>query len=382
MSIWGVNGLREIRRIAGMLFISLLLPSTPYANEMTDRLSVRGFGTLDITYSDSNGVTLPASTANPAPLKKSKTSYDSSVLGLQADYALTNNLDLTLQVISTPQINGSYSPALDWAYLNYDLGNDFHLHAGRMKLSLLQGTELRYVGFSRLWVRPLVPTSGAGGFDNYVGANLIKSASLGKYNMSFEATYGKARHEQEYVHNRDVILLSSRIEKDESWIRISLLQANYKVDNKSGITLNNNAKLFMGSVEAEVLFGNTVVNGGYAYGSADINPNEQLGYLSLGHRIDRFTPYLLLSQRRMTIDASERLAALPPRQPGSLPPPLLLNGTDKTNTIALGFRYNLGATYAIKGQLDRWTSDNNSKPLTGAVSLKGNLFTLALDVVF
>lgn len=384
MSTWRADGLREMRKIAGVLLISLLLPIPLYANDLTERLSVRGFGTLDITHSDSNGALLPTSSANPAPLNKGKTSYDSSVLGLQADYSLTNNLDFTLQATSTAQRNGSSTPTVDWAYLNYDLGNDLKVRAGKMKLSFVQGTELRYVGFSRLWVRPLVPTSGAGGFDDYVGANLIKGAALGSYNMSFEATYGKAHHEQNFVHDHDVRLISSRIEKNESWIRFALLQANYKVDNKDGVTLKNNAKLLMGSVEAEVLLGDTVFNGGYTRGRADINPNEQLGYLSLGHRIDRFTPYLLLSQRRMTVDASERPAALPTRQQGSPPPPppLLLRGSDKTNTVALGFRYNLGASYALKGQLDRWTTHKTSNPLTGAVSSRGNLFTLALDVVF
>ncbi len=344
---------------------------------------MRGFGTLDITRSDGHGAQFPTLSATPATLNKGKTNFDSSVFGLQGDYSLTDKLDFTIQVVSTAQVNGSYAPSIEWAYLNYDFGNDLHLHAGKMMLSLLQGTELRYVGFSRLWVRPLVPTSGAGGFDHFMGANLLKGTSIGDYAVRFQASYGKADAEQSFIHNHDVKLISSRIEQGESWIGFSLMQARYGVaDKKLGNILKRDAAMLMGGVETQMLLGNTIINGGIVRSKADINPDERLGYLSLGYRMGRFTPYLLQSQRRLTHDASQMLAVLPPRTPGSPPLPPLVNGINKTDTVAMGFRYDVAAKYAIKGQLDRWATNDNSKPLTGTVKLKGNLFTLVLDVVF
>ena len=121
----------------------------------------------------------------------------------------------------------------------------------KMKLSLLQGTELRYVGFSRLWVRPLVPTSGAGGFDDYVGAELIKGSSFNDYNLRLQAAYGKAEHHQDFIDNRDIKLISSRFEKDESWINFALFHARYDVDTRGGVSIMDDAELLMGSVESD-----------------------------------------------------------------------------------------------------------------------------------
>jgi hypothetical protein len=76
------------------------------------------------------------------------------------------------------------------------------------------------------------------------------------------------------------------------------------------------------------------------------------------------------------------LAALPPRLPGSPPLPTLLNGSSQIDTTTIGFRYDIGEKYALKGQLDHWKSNNNSNPSNGALKLKGNLFTLVFDGVF
>ena len=378
MSIWKESGVAAITTV---LSICLLLPSLSHATDITESLSVRGFYTLDITHSDSSGTVLPTPSGDPGPVDEGHTSYDGSLLGLQADYSLSDNLALTLQAISTRHTEDSYTPTVEWAYLNYDLGDDLHLRGGKMKLSLLQGTELRYVGFSRLWVRPLVPTSGAGGFDDYVGAELIKGSSLGNYNLRFQAAYGKAEHHRDFVDNRDIKLISSRIEKDESWINFALLEARYDVDTPSGVDIMDDAQLLMGSVETELLLGKTIINAGYAYGNAEINPDEQLAYLSLGYRFEKFTPYLLLNHRQMEFDASERPPPPGPPPPGPPPPPPL-DGVHKTNTIAVGVRYDLGTTYAIKGQWDHWTDINESNPLSGNVESDGNLFTLVFEGVF
>ena len=371
MSIWRLGG---ISAVATLLPIALLLPSPSHATDITENLSVRGFYTLDITHSDSSGAVLPTRSDAPATLNEGDTSYDGSLIGLQADYSLNDNLDLTLQAISTRQTEDSHTPTLEWAYLNYDLGNDLHLRGGKMKLSLLQGTELRHVGFSRLWVRPLIPTSGAGGFNDYLGAELIKATSIGDYNLRFQAAYGKADHEHDAVDNHDIKLISSRIEKNESWVNFALLHARYSVTTPTGIIRSDNAELLMGSIETEVLLDNVVINGGY--GSAEINPDEQLTYLSLGYRFKQLTPYLLLSQRQMIFDAPDQ-----PPPPGPPPPPPI-DGALTTNTMALGLRYDLGATYAIKGQWNHWTANDARFPSTGTVESSGNLFTLVFEGVF
>lgn len=380
-----MNRNRAVTAVISAWFIALcvVFPHTSSAASVSDQLTLRGFFTLDATYSDSAGASTPTRDG-PLVRDSGEVSTDSSVIGVQALYAVTDSLDLTLQAVSTRQTDDSYSPDLEWAYLSYHFDNDFRLRGGRMKLSLLQGIELRYVGFSRLWARPLVPTSGAGGFDDYNGIEFIKGIDRGDYTLQFQGAYGEAEHHFDAVDNRDIKLGSFKIDKDGSWLNLALLDARYDVSTRTGIALKDNAQLLMGSLETELHFGDTVINGGYAYGDAEINPDEQLAYLSIGYRIDNFTPYVLLSQRKMMFDASETRQLLPPPPPpGALPPPPpLLDGTNATDINALGLRYDLTPTYDIKVQWDHWSNNNDSNPVSGEVKSDGNLFTIQLEGVF
>lgn len=368
---------------AWFLALCMVFPHTVYAATVSDKLTLNGFFTLDATYSDSDGASTPTRDG-PMARDGGETSPDSSVIGVQALYAITDNLDLTIQAVSTRQTDDSYSPDLEWAYLSYQFDNDLRLRGGKMKLSILQGIELRYVGFARLWARPLVPTSGAGGFDDYNGIEFIKGSNIGGYNLQFQGAYGKAEHHLDFVDNRDIKLGSFKVDKDGSWVNLAVLNARYDVSTKSGNALEDNAELLMGSIETELHLGDTVINGGYAYGDAEINPDEQLAYLSIGYRISNFTPYVLLSRRKMMYDASEIQEHLPPPPPpGTLPPPPpLFDGTNTTDTTALGLRYDLAPTYAIKVQWDHWSNNNDSNPDAGEVTSDGNLFTIQLEGVF
>lgn len=368
----------------------LALSSNAHAIEITDDFSIRGFYTLGAVYSDSDSATIANNFVHAKDevetIDQGETSTKLSLLGLQADYALSTSLDLTLQVVSSPQTDPAYQPQLSWAYFKYDLGSDTYLRGGRIMLSMLQGIELRHVGFSRLWARPLVPVSGAGGFDIYNGAELLKGVGIGDYNLRFQAAYGQADHHRDFIENRHVGLLSARVERQDSWVSLAALQARYDVDTPPGDHIMDNAELLMGALETELHLGNSITHAGYAYGKAEINPDEELAYLSLGYQLERFTPYLLWTQRRIIFDASELEGNLPPPPPPTdpppLPPPPIPDGEQKTLSMALGMRYDLGATYAIKAQVEQWQREDSRFRDRGVLEDDGVLFTLLFEGVF
>ncbi len=364
-----------------------VLPAT--GAELGEHLVLRGFYTLDATHSDSDGAVVPTA-GDPFLLDEGDTSTRGSLVGLQADYALSSRLELTLQALSAAQKEGEYDPSLEWAYLSYDLGGDLRLRGGRMKVSLLQGTELRHVGFSRLWVRPLVPTGGAGGFEQYTGLEFIQGITTDSYTFTVQGGVGQAEHDKDFVDNRYIAHVSTRIEREDSWLNLSLLRAKYDVDTIDGRDLKDGAELSMAAMESEIHANDWVINVGLAYGEAEINPDEQMAYLSLGHRFGRATPYVLGMQRRMIFDASEFPSAAPtppgpppPGPPPPLAPPSPRDGTDVFDTLAVGIRYDVTATMAIKGQWDRWSVDERSRSANvGPIKRDGNLFTLTIEGVF
>ncbi len=369
----------------GLLLAALFLwPACGYAVEISDRLTLSGFYNLDVSLSHGSDTILPTLSSNPITLKDGEATLDYSLIGLQADFSLTDTLRFAAQAVSSKQTDAGYAPTLEWAYANWDLGDDLFLRGGKLKTPLMQGIELRYVGFSRLWVRPLVPASGAAGFDDYLGVELVKQGRLGHYNLNFQGAYGVPDHHQDFVDGRDIKLLSSRIERDESWLNLSLMHARYDVSTKDLTRLlQKDAEIVMGSIEAEVLYEKAVVNFGYARSEAEINPDEQMAYLSLGYRLDRLTPYLLYQYRHMEYTAPPG----PPSPPGPPPPPPPPGSGPKdgeltTKSISLGLRYDLDASHAIKAQIERQSVNDASYLARPAVKDLATIFSISFEGVF
>lgn len=346
-----------IKHRYGACFRSLLaafwlLPATGHALEISDRLSLSGFYSLDASLSLGGDTSLPAR-AGDITLEDGRVTLDYSLIGLQADFSLTDNLRVTAQVVSSRQTDENLKPTLEWGYLSYDFGEDLLLRGGRLKTPVLQGVELRHVGFSRLWARPLVPASGASGFDDYHGGEIVKRRRLGDYNLKIQGAYGEAEHTRTFIDNRDIKVLSTRVERDGSWVNLALMHARYDVHNLDrSRVLGRNAEVRLGSVEAEISRGNAILNFGYLHGLAEIIPDERLAYLSLGYRLNRAIPYLLLQYR--TMDYPEVAVPPPSGAPPSAPrPPAPKDGEFTTRAISLGLRYDLDAAHAIKAQVER-----------------------------
>lgn len=370
----------HIRRIiSGCISLVLLsfLSFTASALELSEQFTLNGFYSLNAGLSQGDDVTLPGGSPNkPNTLNEDEVNFDSSLIGLQGIYAFTDNLQFTLQAISTGLTEDEYSPTVEWAYLSYQLDDDLKLRAGRFKPPFLRGTELRNVGFSRLWVRPLVSNNGTAGFDNYDGVDAIKAISLSEYNIEIHAAYGKADHQQDFIDNHDVQLLSLQIEKDSSWVKLGLFQATYDAYNNTGSRLiKGNAKAQLYSIETEQIFDNFILNLGYASGEIEISPDEEISYLSVAYRSGRLTPYVLYQSRMMSFEP----ATLPPG-----PAPLITpkNGKYETDSYSIGFRYDLGDRYSIKAEIENQSISDATGPGDKAVESESNIYSIVLEGMF
>ena len=365
---------------AGLLATLLSTWSLPAAAlDLSDDVHLFGFYSLQADLLDNDALNLPRSRVQ---LDEGQPNVESSLLGVQADYAASERLSFKLQGVVGGQVAADYQPALEWVYLSYDLGQDLFLRGGKFQIPFLQGTELRRVGFSRLWVRPLVPNSGAGGFDDYRGAELLKRATVGDYNLTFQAGVGESEHERDRVRNGRIALLSGRIERNESWLKLALLEARFDIYDRTGRQLGNNLDKLSVSIETEQLYRRWVVNAGYVFGDADLSPRDQLAYLSFGYRAERLTPYLLYQYQSMEFDGAEIPGPPPPPRPGIRPPPPPKDGRLEVNSLSLGVRYDLGPAYAIKAQWEHQKLRDDSSQVTGIIEEHGNIFSLVFEGVF
>lgn len=371
-------------RIALAAALSLLIPAGHAADD-TPNLSLRGFYTLNVSMARGHDVYYPPD-ANNNPLftlGEGKANFDFSLVGAQAELALTDRLRFTAQVVSGAQTGHDNRPVVDWAYLTQDLGDDLYLRAGKLKTPFLQGTELRYVGFSRLWVRPLVPNSGAGGMDVYHGVEFIKSTRLEPYNLRLQGGLGVPEHERPEVDGKDIKHLSLHFERNESWIKFAAFQSHTDIHTKTdGRLLNKDTALTMYSVETELWLDKFVVNAGYAKGQGEVAPDETLRYASLAYRHEALTPYFLYQFREMLFPAPSQS---PPRRTGAPPGPAPApsrQGPHQTDTYALGMRYDLGASQALKFQVERQYDKDSSFPTRGTSQTAATIFSVVFEGVF
>ncbi len=357
------------------LALLLLLPASSFALELSDKLILNGFYTLEASQSVGADSAFPGATS-PLLLEDGKTVVDNSLLGLQLDYLATDNLGVTIQGVIGRDDEGEYTPSVEWAYLSYDLGNDYHLRGGLFKPPFLQGTELRYIGYSRLWARPLLPTNATAGFDEYQGAELIKRAIIGDYNLTVQGAYGVAEHRQENIENDNVKVLSTLVGKGESWLKLALFHADFDIyrDDLTTLLLAN-GEVLMGSAEAEFYLGRSRLNLGFVDSDTDDAPDERMAYLSLGYQMGKLTPYLLY-QYHSRVAAS--LPQLPPPPPPAPPPPPRPGDLER-NSYSVGARYDLSNRYAIKAQAERIHTRIDNTPVEES---DATVYTVIFEGVF
>lgn len=354
-------------------------------NHWQDSLTVNGFYTLDLTYSDrvipviSNGNVERLLEADDSTLKN-------SIFGLQVEYEFTEALSVFLQGAALYDRQDESDLSLDWAYFNYDLGNDYSLRLGQFLVPFLQGTELKSIGYSRLWARPLVPGSGAGGFTDYTGVELIKRVLLENSNLNIQIALGEPEHDLDQIDARFMGLMAATYEARNYWIRAALLRVDYEISTPRGAVIDSDAQVLMASIEAEIRHQEIIINAGLSNTKADITPDDSLAYLSVGYQAGNYTPYILGKVTRRHFDTFTVPVESPPGPPPPGPPPPSPppppDGDRDTTSLAIGFRFDLGDNYAIKSQWQHIKTEDDSRATDGTAVQSGNVFSILIEGVF
>lgn len=372
------------------LFICCLFlfqTSVVKADDWQEDLSVDVFFSLDASIADS-GLSLVGGTG-PVDLEADEVNLKNSLVGGQIRYQLTENLSGYVQgsVINTDKVKGT----VDWAYLSYDFGNDVFARVGRFQIPFLQGTELRKIGFSRIWARPLIPGTGAGGFNQYEGVEVVKKIIQGDGLWEFQGALGKAEHTREEVQNKNIKLLSTRYQNGQFWIRAAVMNGDYSIFTLSEILISDTASINMGSLESELTLDSWIVNVGYSRSNSDITPDDTMHYGSLAYQIGDVTPFIFFSKREQSFESFE----IPRPNPGNglLPPPNAPppvtngppptpDGLSTTYTSAIGARWDVAENLALKFQAEKSRVQDQARQGDGNLSNAGNTFSVVLEGVF
>ena len=164
------------------LLLAALCCGSAWATQPDDAaaLTVRGFGTLGVARSSSDQAEFARDFSQPKGIKGGQWSGRiDSVLGVQANWQATPQLELVGQVVSRYRYDESRVPEVMWAFAKWEPDARLALRAGRIGADFMMLADSRLVGYSSLTVRPSTDFFGPLFFSHFDGADASLTLPLG-----------------------------------------------------------------------------------------------------------------------------------------------------------------------------------------------------------
>jgi hypothetical protein len=149
------------------------------APAMVSSLSLNGFGTVGFARSSSDQAEFVRDLSQPHGITNDWSARIDSVLGVQANWQATQELELVGQVVSRYHYDGSHDPELMWAFAKWEPDARASLRAGRIGADFMVAADSRLVGYSYLPVRPSVDFFGPLFFSHFDGLDASLTLPLG-----------------------------------------------------------------------------------------------------------------------------------------------------------------------------------------------------------
>lgn len=410
-----------LRKPAFTVITSLALvcgyPAVGHAD--TPTLALDGFGTLGVVHSSEEQADYVANLFMPrgAGHTSEWSAEVDSRLGLQLTTKLSPRVSSVVQVISEQRYDGTYNPAVEWAYISFDATPNLNLRAGRVMLPVFMNSEYRKVGYAIPWVRPPLEVYRSIPVTNIDGVDTSYRFHIANATNTLRATYGQSKATTPYIdeagdlasldaHAREGLAISNTLEQGNLSVFAAYSQFRLTIDavdplfdvfrafGPEGDAIANrynadDKRFEVISLGARYDPGSWFVTGEWVQTESRTFLADSRGwYISGGYRYGTLTPYVTIAKQRIHSETSTPGLS----QPGSGALDAALNSMlqwqPKQQSVALGVRWDASSNVAVKAQFDHIDHEDgspgylvNSQPgfePGGSV----NLFSLALDFIF
>lgn len=136
------------------LFALALSAGFAQAGEAPGDFRVSGFGTLGMARTNTDDAQFVRDLYAPDGASQGWTGKVDSLLGVQANYQITERLSGVVQAVSRYRYDRSYTPEISWAFLKYSPTPQLDLRFGRVGTDFFMLSDSRLVGYTYLTVRP------------------------------------------------------------------------------------------------------------------------------------------------------------------------------------------------------------------------------------
>ncbi|TMO83066.1 porin [Pseudoalteromonas spongiae] len=289
-----------------------------------------------------------------------------SLFGLQVSADVGEGLSATAQIVARGA--DDFNAEFEWAYLSYEINDNWTIQAGKKRLPLFYYSDFYDVGYAYVWMRAPADNYTWQIF-NYNGVNALYTGSIGDWSLSGNIYFGREDDKENKLLSefffgeptreiwKDII--GGVIQTSNDWLEIRATAMSYTNQRYIG----GEPSTWNGKDERDGNFYGLAVNADFGnffvlseLNRLDLDGNLDTAMLTLGYRIDSFTPFVSYS----TFDQKD----------GD-------DGEDH-NTTSFGIRWDFHSNAAFKIQYDE--VEDNSYEL--AVAGDSKAITIGVDMVF
>lgn len=156
--------------------------------EVTDDLEVSGFVRVIGGYLNSDGNSVDG-------YRDGISLHQQSLIAIQPTYHVTDQLSGTVQWLG--HSGAGRESGIEWAYLTYDLDDQWQIKAGKLRMPFFYYSDSIDVGYSYPWISPPMQLYNNKLFPTFEGGNVSYSSSFGSYSLRLEGLYG--HYNNDYV---------------------------------------------------------------------------------------------------------------------------------------------------------------------------------------
>jgi hypothetical protein len=180
------------------LLMSLLLTRSAVAQQ--EKLEVSGFGTLATATADTRTYQFRNDRSQAEIAKKNGLAFKPlSLIGVQFDYSVSNNLDFVGQFVYRAQDEQNLDSVTQMAFLRYDLTPSWQLRAGRLAADIFHFSDTRDVSIAYPWVKVPTEVYGIVPARSFDGADISYTKPYTDFNLLVKAFWGQG--ESDFTSN-------------------------------------------------------------------------------------------------------------------------------------------------------------------------------------
>jgi len=417
-TVWGDSLL-----VLCLLIMALIAPAQALAEK---GFQYSGFGTLGLSVEKEEDLAFLRDSNQSKDPEKDGSLHPDSILGMQFSSGFASDWRATAQFVYRDRPKQSLDQATELAFLGYRPMPDLDMRLGRMAVDMFQLSDYRRVDYVNLWVRPptevyawILPSS-------IDGADIAYSFDHGPYFWRFKMQYGNTEPILEFPDGsdsvktefNDFLVATLTLDFDVWRARVSYSEATTAASTPGFVAGLAQVGAFVpGPVgdEATALYNRLLsasnrevryMQASLGYDDGDwlidteftriatseaLVPTGVAGYVSVGRRFEKLTPYVVYSR----IDSDQDLyvstvdwsaTGFAPLRDAAI---ATINGVQiEQYTHSLGVRWDVMPKVALKAQWDRthiesdkfavWAHQNGAASEDTTV----DLFSVALNFIF